>query len=106
MSPGPSVHPSSKERRPGDGHRAPELVTEDVRGMMSRRRFLELGLFAIVGLGLIGGAGCGGRSVLRPGIKKERTGAEGQEEDQEQRRRRQGWFGLGRIIRLLLRGMF
>ena len=55
--------------------------------MVSRRRFLELGFFALAGLALSGAAaGCGGRrSVLRPEAESERTDAE---EEKDRRRRR------------------
>jgi len=64
--------------------------------MMSRRRFLELGFFALAGLALSGAAGCGGRSMLRRGRRGERTDSKGEEERGHRR-------GLGRLIRLILR---
>lgn len=69
---------------------------------MSRRRFLELSFFAIAGLALTGGAGCGGRSVLRPGIGGGRTNAAEGKEHRKHWRGRRG-LGVGRIIRLILR---
>jgi hypothetical protein len=68
------------------------------RGVMSRRRFLGLGLGTVAGVTLFGGAGCGRARRIARG-PRERTGGEG--EDRESKRGRRG-FGLGRLLRRLL----
>jgi hypothetical protein len=83
--------------------------------MMSRRRFLALCGAALL-VGPLGGTGC--RRVVRQGMRGEQRGrgegertsrANGEEAEREERRRRRrgmGGFGLGRILRLLLRRLF
>ncbi|MCA1687932.1 MAG: hypothetical protein LC714_04930 [Actinobacteria bacterium] len=75
------------------------MTTATERGVMSRRRFLGLGLGAVAGTTLFGGAGCGHARRIARG-PRERTGGEG--ENQERRRRGGRGFGLGRLIRRLL----
>jgi hypothetical protein len=66
--------------------------------MMSRRRFLELGLATVAGAALFGVTGCGrARSGARG--PRERTG--GEDEERGSRRGHRG-FGLGRLLRRLL----
>ena len=71
--------------------------------MMSRRRFLELCVLAM--LAPLGGSGCRrvARRGVREGMRGERTDREGGEEE-GQRGRRGGvgrGFGLGRLLRRL-----
>jgi hypothetical protein len=64
---------------------------------MSRRRFLERGLAAVLGVALVGETACGRPVVRRQGA--ERTG----EEDGNRGRRGAGrGFGLRRLLRRLL----
>jgi hypothetical protein len=79
---------------------------------MSRRRFLALCGAALM-VGPLGGTGC--RRVVRQGVRGEQRGRGEDErtihengEGEERRRRRKGieGFGLGRILRLLLRRLF
>jgi hypothetical protein len=62
---------------------------------MGRRRFLELGLGAVAGVALLGGAGCGRARRIARG-PRERTG--GEEGNRERRGGRRG-LGLGRLLR-------
>jgi hypothetical protein len=79
---------------------------------MSRRRFLELCGAALM-VGPLGGPGC--RRVVRQGVRGEQRGRgegertsreNGEGEERRRRRRGMGGFGLGRILRLLLRRLF
>jgi hypothetical protein len=77
-----------------EGHEMAKEVEELT--MMSRRRFLELGLGIVAGLS--GGASCGRARRIARG-PREHTG--GQDEERERRRGAGRGFGLGRLLRRL-----
>ncbi len=67
------------------------------RVMMSRQRFLELGLGTVAGAALFGVASCGRARRIARG-PREHTGGE---EEERGRRRGHSGFGLGRLLRRL-----